>query len=402
MTKSVMKSLKKLLPLLVTATCLLSGILSANSELSSLGNPYKDFYTEEDLRYARNIWDMQLFDNKIYLGAGNSSNKGPAPNAGRLPAIHYDLKTGHFVTGYTVAEEQIDLYRVLNQQLMIPGHDATQKWTFGNIYILQDGQWLKRRNLTKVLHVYDLNSLGNTLFAAVGLNRSGGVYISRDNGQSWQDYGLGYGRVYALLKVQDQLFATRTFQPGKQDKISVYQWQGQQNAFIPRPDLNISRMLPDTQIRHSSLKVMKSIESPQTTLYLAAAKHNDHQNQPVAAYRATLGANDQLEIEKISLPKGYLPRDILVRDTHFYLLASKAKGKNRYDNRVLRIPAARQEAARTTEVQQFDYSGFARSFEQANNCFYFGIGGEVENPDNWSPDEISPATGEIIRQCAGN
>lgn len=34
--------------------------------------------------YANNVWDMQVFDGRIYLGHGNSSNKGPNQNAGPM------------------------------------------------------------------------------------------------------------------------------------------------------------------------------------------------------------------------------------------------------------------------------------------------------------------------------
>lgn len=35
-----------------------------------IGNPYKADYPEGEQIYARNIWDMQLYKGKIYLGAG--------------------------------------------------------------------------------------------------------------------------------------------------------------------------------------------------------------------------------------------------------------------------------------------------------------------------------------------
>ena len=66
---------------------------------------------------------MQLWGDKIYLGYGNSSNKGPAPNAGPVRVIAYHPQTGCFETEFTVDEEQIDRYRVIEGQLFIPGHD---------------------------------------------------------------------------------------------------------------------------------------------------------------------------------------------------------------------------------------------------------------------------------------
>ncbi|MDN4525308.1 hypothetical protein [Fictibacillus fluitans] len=41
--------------------------------LSILSTPFAD-----KPPYARNVWDMQTFDNKVYFGYGNASNYGPS------------------------------------------------------------------------------------------------------------------------------------------------------------------------------------------------------------------------------------------------------------------------------------------------------------------------------------
>ncbi|QUL57177.1 hypothetical protein KDC22_12320 [Paenibacillus tritici] len=56
-----------------------------------LGSPFKK------APYARNVWDMQLFDGKIYLGHGNSSNNAPSSNAGPVPIYYWDLAQTSFL-----------------------------------------------------------------------------------------------------------------------------------------------------------------------------------------------------------------------------------------------------------------------------------------------------------------
>lgn len=55
--------------------------VDVSSSIAVLGSPFKK------AAYARNVWDMQLFGGKIYLGHGNSSNNAPSPNAGPVQSI---------------------------------------------------------------------------------------------------------------------------------------------------------------------------------------------------------------------------------------------------------------------------------------------------------------------------
>src|SRR5436309_1025344 len=51
-----------------------------------LGNPLKGRYPDgiagNPMEYARNPWDMQVLNGRIYIGSGNSANNNPALNAG--------------------------------------------------------------------------------------------------------------------------------------------------------------------------------------------------------------------------------------------------------------------------------------------------------------------------------
>ncbi len=47
--------------------------------------------------YARNVWDLQAYKGRLYIGAGNSSNRGPpASNSGPVPVNSYDPASGQF------------------------------------------------------------------------------------------------------------------------------------------------------------------------------------------------------------------------------------------------------------------------------------------------------------------
>jgi len=51
------------------------------NRIKLLGNPFTKS------TYAKNVWDMQVFNGSIYLGHGNSSNYAPAANAGPIDVI---------------------------------------------------------------------------------------------------------------------------------------------------------------------------------------------------------------------------------------------------------------------------------------------------------------------------
>ncbi|UCG58940.1 MAG: hypothetical protein JSU70_05395, partial [Phycisphaerales bacterium] len=126
--------------------------------VENIGNPFSEMrgsrlrrlyrlltqqkYRPGEWTYARNIWDMHVYDGRIYLGAGNSSDGGPVPNAGPVPIICYDPKREGFVREGTVRDEQIDAYCTHGGRLYIPGHDPMQSWDWGNLYCRQDdGRW---------------------------------------------------------------------------------------------------------------------------------------------------------------------------------------------------------------------------------------------------------------------
>lgn len=382
---------------LAACTLFLATLASANEQLEFLGTPYIDTYPGGDQTYARNVWDMQLFNDRIYIGAGNSSNSGPAANAGRVPVIYYSITENKFVHEYTAAEEQLDKFKEQDSILFLPGHDATQKWTLGNIYYNTGSDWVKKRTLPEALHVYDIAVIGNQVFAAVGLNGSGAVYISEDNGNTWSSHSLGSGRVYSFITFRGQLFATRTFRTDSPDKVSVYKWNNIYSSFEPRPDLNISSLFPSTIIGSDSVKIFNSETSDNGTIYLAGYKHNDHQNKPISAYSITMKTESSATVDKVKLPVGYTPRDVIYRDNQFYILATD-KTESGYSNAVFAGSPGQKSSWR--QVVQFNYSSFSRSFEKTSNgCFYFGIGSEIESSSNWSFDELKSETGNIMRIC---
>lgn len=181
-------------------------------ELSSIGFPVAE--KEKD---AWKINELMIFNEKLYLGHGCA-----VVNTGPTDVIYYDLKKKKFITEFTVDDEAIYYYQIIDNKLMIPGIDATEDWDFGNFYILTDTGWIKHRTIPNGIHVNYLASFNEKLFVSTGTYSSigediefavGGIFCSIDAGKTWT---LSYAtpsddqsvyRVNALLVYKEKLYA---------------------------------------------------------------------------------------------------------------------------------------------------------------------------------------------------
>lgn len=181
-------------------------------ELSSIGLP-----TAEKTKDARPIHDLIFFNDKLYIGYGDA-----VVNTGPTDIIYYDPAAKEFTTEFTIDEEALYYYQLINDKLMIPGIDATEEWNYGNFYILEDTGWVKYRTLPNALHVNYLAWFHNKLYASTGALAKMGeniefavgcIFCSSDTGKTWT---LSYStpgdenrvyRINALIVYKNRLFA---------------------------------------------------------------------------------------------------------------------------------------------------------------------------------------------------
>ena len=164
--------------------------------------------------FARNPWDMTYFGGRVYVGQGNSDNDGsPDGNAGPMKIVSFVPGiTGFRYEGYgtssTLPEEQIDVIKVIDGSLYIPGHDPRLDWTIRTVYKLTDAgstwQQFQSTNATAGdswgMHCYDILGFNGKLFSC-GTNYG----VSEDGGKTWAYAGV-CARATALLAVRGKLF----------------------------------------------------------------------------------------------------------------------------------------------------------------------------------------------------
>lgn len=183
-------------------------------ELTLLGCP-----TSEKPEAARHISELALFGDRLYLGHGDF-----AVNTGSTDVIYYDFLTKEFKTEFTVDEEEINCYRILDGLLVIPGLDAMEDWSFGNLYVREASGWKKWRTLPRAIHVFDVLSYHGRWYAIThgwfdfpyGLEETPGVGIilsSGDQGATWRlEYATpceknSYSGFGPLASYQGKLYA---------------------------------------------------------------------------------------------------------------------------------------------------------------------------------------------------
>ncbi len=404
-----------LLPLLPVAALAQYGDVTSKIEL--VGNPYKDIYPDfiTEMIYARNIWDMQVFNGRIYLGAGNSANSGPAVNAGPLPIISYDPQSGIFREEFVVDDEQIDLFHILDGRLYTPGHDPTQSWNWGNFYRLEEQGWKKYRNVPGGIHNYSMALHDNKMFAALGIREGAAVSVSNDDGKSWVNHELPGMRIYSLFENQNRLFAAGFFVDWDEELLEripeenrsewleryttgVSEWRSEK--FVPRPDLNSERMFPEIMGKerqssgHFFGKIVKPLNFNGAAVYIGARLYNDHQFMPLGLFQAISLVPDDTDIRRL-LPceEGGKPWDIFERDGYLYVLTAR-----RPNHCEFRVEVFRTADLKSWEpVLHFNSAAFARSFELFEGAFYFGMGSEIENPHAYRTCELHEDTGNILR-----
>ena len=215
------------------------------AELEWLGIPLADPYSRRGRIYARNVWDLQVHDERIYIGGGNSSNIGPATNAGPVPIVSFDPRRGIFVREAEVDDEQIDRFRVIDGRLYVPGHDPQESWEWGNVYVLASQGWVKRRTIPQSIHTYDLADVDRRLFAAVGARGGAAVAVSDDQAESWDVLPIPGFRAYTFINLAGRLYATGIVpadRPPSSEMVSVSEYAD--GRFLGRADLDAAALFP--------------------------------------------------------------------------------------------------------------------------------------------------------------
>ncbi|NLE60489.1 MAG: hypothetical protein GX616_19260 [Planctomycetes bacterium] len=349
--------------------------------LEVVGEPFKARWPGQ-WTYACNIWDMQAYEGRIYLGCGSYDNSEPAPNAGPVPIVCFDPRRNGFVYETAIFEEQIDRYCIIDGRLCIPGCDPKlQSWDLGNYYVRQDGRWKKHRKLPGGLHCFDLCKYGGKLFAALGSKEGFTVAVSIDDGETWSLCpGPDENRAYCFLEVAGRLYVFNDFSGYTRGGRNVYEYaEGSWQRIASSADFMPGVVMRDA-FREEPLPQRKTAFGRWQVYTGVKVENRDW--VPFGVFAAA----SLREVRRLNVPGR--PYDVLARGDVCYVLSCTPPEKPGGEQWTVAVYGSR-DLERWQEILHLRAATFARSFESLDGDFYFGLGSDVGN--------VVPETGRILR-----
>ncbi|MEO1235905.1 MAG: hypothetical protein AAFX76_03860 [Planctomycetota bacterium] len=117
---------------------------------------------------ARNVWDLQAHQGKVYLGGGNTTT-----NPGPINLWAFDHAAGAFgaTPELVVQSEAIENFRVLGGELVVPNHDPVSGDRLKFDRLGSDGVWRSFGGSPNLAHVRDVAELDDGTLVLVGNSR---------------------------------------------------------------------------------------------------------------------------------------------------------------------------------------------------------------------------------------
>lgn len=221
----------------ITVLCLCS-CNSATATYKDLGCPTKAYYP--DNLVARCIWDMTIFENKLYIGCGDYVN-----NSGPTPVLYCDINDlGNWKVQSVLQDEQIGRFLLIDDKLTIPGFDPIGSPQIGTYYQLENSVWKTKFGILDGLHNFDLIKYDGKLFAGIGANRGTTPIIASENGkdfvripmykngESISTFGGECIRTYNFYVLNDNLYASFWYENMEENKLVSEIYHYENGVFI--------------------------------------------------------------------------------------------------------------------------------------------------------------------------
>lgn len=385
-----------------------AGLGDVSMDLKLLGNiPAKEGMEGRE----RNIWDLQSYENRIFIGYGHTNT-----NPGPIQLYAYNPLSEEFEFEVEIKSEAIERLRVFNGTLFVPNSDPTAGDKKKYLY-KQNGVWNEISSSPDLAHIRDLYFYNNKYYligntrcpeskepdcsGIIEQNSIGNNNFTTDLIESELLTALPYQNhrwnwFYGFLEIEGNLIApnamfTSVFNPDLVIKNGEFfqitpsdvEWSTNQTG---ANQLSLPKFYPvDTTVTTLDVANFNVILRP----FEQASFNNDYlytlrtvgieEGFSQEAYNNTKGLifKDNLlsNAQFVDFPDGASQgEDLLIENGHVYALANTRTSADDYRIFVYRSSQPSPFPADWELVFYFNAKNRAKSFEYLDGKFYFGMG----------------------------
>ncbi len=332
--------------------------------LELVGEPLGAWRAAPTEAYARNLWDLQELDGRLYLGYGDA-----IANTGPTRVLAFDPASREFTQETILNEEAIFELHVFGGRLYVAGPDAVES-PDGAVYVRDDAGW-RTLPLPDVVHASDVLVHGDQLCVAVQDTFNGGaVRCSRDDGETWTTYRTGSFRAVSLFELGDALYVSS-------HAVGIQRVHSE----LTPVKLELEGVRPDADVL-----VSRSVHCGDELSFIAKqiTYSGDRASVEVfGLFHAPALPSDVITASRVAVHGA--PTDVFAKDGHCYALANRATDRRRYEVTIERSDDGR----RWQRVVSITSDSLIRSAELMQGFFYLGTGCER--------DDCSAAAGRLLR-----
>jgi len=341
--------------------------------------------------HARNVWDLQLYQGKVYVGGGSTTQ-----NTGPINVWAYDPATGQFDREFVVQEEAIEVYRVLDGDLYIPAADPV-KGDSNKFYRRRNGTWTNFSGGPDLAHVRDIALYQGQLIGvgnARQIETHTSAFVSHDRGRSFSPatdpkrLNIADNWFYSLFDYQGTLFATSLRFHVMGDLASLLTFNDQSNHFSLDAGYTTADFLPvtgDQAYAAVTMRLWTHVEYKGLLVYAirtystARPRYHEMYNR---SYGMFIKEGTKSSPQPVVFPDDrVVGEDVIVRNDSLFVLANRFAEKGHYVVYVYRLTdPQRHRDPNWDQIVKFNCRNKARSFELMNDTFYFGLGCEFDEP----------------------
>ena len=319
-----------------------------------------------DSSSANAVWDMMVYDNKLYVGGGDYNT-----NLGPVNVHYYDIEKKEWKSSGYVQDEEVSNFLVIGGLLTLPGIDPKEDWSLGNYYVLKEDKWDKIRTIPGGIHNFDMVEFDGMLFAGLGVEEGYPIACSKDGGKSFE-------RVM-MLKDGESIDTDKCADEHRRVYNLFIQEETLYAQFIYATDVTpISFMINNELYKYEDEKFIYfddwSLKSPITCRAYPKVNFKNKiyfVNKTPDCSKFIYITDDMKNINKVELPDIDYVYDLIIKNNVLYVLCSQ-----RQENGTHKISVWGNEdgnEAEFKEILYFEYELPAICFEYSEGIFYFGM-----------------------------